>query len=120
MLKPKTFCHNGGIFFLHVHKKSRPNFFCEHMLTIEKSCFVFNFRMLSESAYNIPNNCFLVKIAGSFPFGDVFHGTCIYICEALRDCFTFISMLKASINFRQVSVNLPRLVLGRNVNAAMS
>ena len=42
-------------------------------------------------------------------------GTCIYICEALRDCFTFISMLKASINSRQVSVNLLRLVLGRNV-----
>ena len=38
-----------------------------------------------------------------------------YICEALRDCFTFISMLKASINSRQVSVNLLRLVLGRNV-----
>ena len=66
------------------------------------------------------NNCFLVKIAGSFPFGAVVQGTCIYICEALRDCFTFISMLKASINSRQVSVNLLRLVLGRNVNAAMS
>ena len=60
------------------------------------------------------NNCFLVKIAGSFPFGAVVYGTCIYICEALRDCFTFISMLKASINFGQVSVNLLRLVLGRN------
>ena len=48
------------------------------------------------------NNCFLVKIA------------------ALRDCFAFISMLKESINSRQVSVNLLRLVLGRNVNAAMS
>ena len=66
------------------------------------------------------NNCFLVKVAGSFPFGAVVHGTCIYICEALRDCFTFISMLKASINSRQVSVNLLRLVLGRNVNAAIS
>ena len=92
--------------------------------------------MLSESAYNIPrkckhtlgigcwdcqlNNCFLVKIAGSFPFGAVVHGTCIYICEALWDCFTFISMQKASINSWQVSVNLLRLVLGRNVNAAMS
>ena len=65
------------------------------------------------------NNCFLVKIAGSFLFGAVVHGTCIYICEALRDCFTFISMLKAPINSRQVSVNLVRLVLGRNVNAAM-
>ena len=42
-------------------------------------------------------------------------GTCIYICEALRDCFTFISMLKASINSRHVRVNLLRLVLGRNV-----
>ena len=63
---------------------------------------------------------FLVKIAGSFPFGAVVQGTCIYICEALRDCFTFISMLKASINSRQVSVNLLRPVLGRNVNAAMS
>ena len=61
------------------------------------------------------NNCFfLVKIAGSFPFGAVVHGTCIYICEALRDCFTFISMLKASIYFGQVIVNLLRLVLGRN------
>ena len=38
-------------------------------------------------------------------------GTCIYICEALRDCFAFISMLKS----RQVSVNLLRLVLGRNI-----
>ena len=60
------------------------------------------------------NNCFLVKIAGSFPFGAVVHGTCMYICEALRDCFTFISMLKASINFVQVRVNLLRLVFGRN------
>ena len=60
------------------------------------------------------NNCFLVKIAGSFPFGAVVHGTCMYICEALRDCFTFISMLKASINFVQVSVNLLRLVFGSN------
>ena len=33
-------------------------------------------------------------------------GTCIYICEALRDCFTFISMLKASINFRQVHASV--------------
>ena len=41
---------------------------------------------------------------------------CIYICEALPDCFTVISMLKASINSQQVSVNLLRLVLGRNVN----
>ena len=48
--------------------------------------------------------------------GQIVAGTCIYICEALRDCFTFISMLKASINSRQVSVNLFRLVLGRNVN----
>ena len=46
------------------------------------------------------------------------HGTCIYICEALQDCFTFISMLKVSINSRQVSVNLLRLVLGRNVEDA--
>ena len=30
--------------------------------------------------------------------------------------FTFISMLKAPINSRKVSVNLLRLVLGRNVN----
>ena len=45
-------------------------------------------------------------------------GTCIYICEALRDCFTFISMLKASINSQQISVNLLRLVLGRNVKDA--
>ena len=29
----------------------------------------------------------------------------IYICEALRDCFRFISMLKASINSRQISVS---------------
>ena len=66
------------------------------------------------------NNCFFfVKIAGSFLFGAVVHGSCIYICEALRDCFTFIIMLKASINFQQVSVNLVRLVSGRNVNAAM-
>ena len=42
--------------------------------------------------------------------GQIVAGTCIYICEA------FISMLKASINSRQVSVNLPCLVLGRNVN----
>ena len=62
---------------------------------------------------------FFVKIAGSFRFGAVVHGTCIYICEALRDCFTFIIMLKASINSQQVSVNLVRLVLGRNVNATM-
>ena len=40
------------------------------------------------------NRILIVKIAGSFPFGAVVHGTCIYICEALRDCFTFISMLK--------------------------
>ena len=65
------------------------------------------------------NNCFFVKIAGSFLFGVVVHGTCIYICEALRDCFTFIIMLKSSINSQQVSVNLVRLVLGRNENAAM-
>ena len=48
---------------------------------------------------------FLVKIAGSFLFGAVVYGTCIYICEAFRDCFTFISMLKASTNSRQVSEN---------------
>ena len=48
--------------------------------------------------------------------GQIVAGRCIYICEALQDCFTFISMLKASINSRQVSVNLLRLVLGRNVN----
>ena len=48
--------------------------------------------------------------------GQIIAGTCIYICEALRDCFTFISRLKASINSLQVSVNLLRLVLGRNVN----
>ena len=48
--------------------------------------------------------------------GQIVAGTCIYISEALRDCFTFISMLKVSINSRQVSVNLLRLVLGRNVN----
>ena len=33
--------------------------------------------------------------------GQIVAGTCIYICEALRDCFTFMSMLKASINSRQ-------------------
>ena len=67
------------------------------------------------------NNCFFffVKITGSFLFGAVVHGTCIYICEALWDCFTFIIMLKSSINSQQVSVNLVRLVLGRNVNATM-
>ena len=48
--------------------------------------------------------------------GQIVAGTCIYICEALRDCFAFISMPKASIDSRQVSVNLLRLVLGRNVN----
>ena len=48
--------------------------------------------------------------------GQIVAGTCIYICEALRDCFTFTSMLKASINSRQVSLNLLRLLLGRNVN----
>ena len=48
--------------------------------------------------------------------GQIVTGTCIYICEALRDCITFMSMLKASINSRQVSVSLLRLVLGRNVN----
>ena len=48
--------------------------------------------------------------------GQIVAVTCIYICEALRDCFALISMLKASINSRQVSVNLLRLVLGRNVN----
>ena len=48
--------------------------------------------------------------------GQIVTGTCIYICEALRDCFTFISMLKASVNSRQVSVNLLRLFWGRNVN----
>ena len=46
--------------------------------------------------------------------GQIVAGTCI--CEALRDCFTFISMLKASINSGQVSVNLLRLVLGMNLN----
>ena len=55
MLNHKTFCHNGGIFFLHVHKKSRSNFFCLHMLNIEKRSFVINLHMLSESAYNIPS-----------------------------------------------------------------
>ena len=48
--------------------------------------------------------------------GQIVAGTFIYICESIRDCFKFITMLKASINSRQVSVNLPRLVLGRNVN----
>ena len=47
--------------------------------------------------------------------GQIVTGTC-RICEALRDCLTFISMLKASINSRQVSLNLLRLFLGRNVN----
>ena len=50
--------------------------------------------------------------------GQIVAGTCIYIYEALRDCFTFIIMLKASINSRQVSVNLLRLVWGRNVEDA--
>ena len=36
--------------------------------------------------------------------GQIVAGTSIYICEALRDCFTFISRLKASIKSRQVSV----------------
>ena len=48
--------------------------------------------------------------------GQIVAGTCIFICKALRGCFTFISMLKASSYSRQVSVNLLRLVLGRNVN----
>ena len=52
------------------------------------------------------------------PVRSSLHGTCLYICEALRDYFTFISMLEASINSRQVSVNLLSLVLGRNVEDA--
>ena len=48
--------------------------------------------------------------------GQIVAGTCIFICKALRGCFTFISMLKATSNSRQVSVNLLRLVIGRNVN----
>ena len=53
MLNSKTLCHNGGIFFLHVHKKSRSNFFCYCMLNIEKKCFIINLHKLSESAYYI-------------------------------------------------------------------
>ena len=71
------------------------------MLNIEKRCFVINLHILSESAYNILvnlnthwaykdcqfNNCFLVKIAGSFPFGAVVHGTCIYTYAKLSGLF---------------------------------
>ena len=56
MLKPKTFCHNGGIFFLHVQKKITFQFLLL-MLNIEKRCIVINLHMLSESAYNIPSKC---------------------------------------------------------------
>ena len=63
------------------------------MFNIEIRCFVINLHKISESAYNILvnlnthwaykdcqfNNFFLAKIAGSFPFGAVVHGTCIYI-----------------------------------------
>ena len=38
--------------------------------------------------------------------GQIVAGTCVYICEAPRGCFTSISLLKASVNSRQVSVNL--------------
>ena len=50
--------------------------------------------------------------------GQIVAGTCIYIYEALQDCFKFMSMLKVSIYSWQVSVNLLRLVLGRNVKDA--
>ena len=136
MLNPKTYCHSGlhFLFACTVHKKSRSNFFWKHMLKSRKDallltciCFpkvltIFLANANTHWTYKDRqfNNCFFwVKIAGSFHFGAVVHGICIYICKALRDCFTFIIMLKASINSRQVSVNLVRLVLGGNVNAAM-
>ena len=44
--------------------------------------------------------------------GQIVAGTCVYICEALRGLFH----VHINAKTRQVSVNLLRLVLGRNVN----